>query len=133
MADVVALGLAFAAVELVFGLGAHPGDRYDDFQELGFFLAMVPFWVVVAKLYGLYDRDEDRADNTTADDLIGVVHVLTIGAWLVFAVSSASGSPIPGVGKCPVLGARNLFVTLARAAARTFCRRLPPISRTPSS
>jgi exopolysaccharide biosynthesis polyprenyl glycosylphosphotransferase len=126
LADVVALALAFAAVELVFGLGAHPGDRYDDFQELGFFLAMVPFWVVVAKLYGLYDRDEDRADNTTADDLIGVVHVLTIGAWLVFAVSSASGLANPGVGKCLVFwGLGILFVTLARAAARTFCRRLP--------
>jgi exopolysaccharide biosynthesis polyprenyl glycosylphosphotransferase len=126
VADVLALGLAFAAVQLVFGLGTHPGDRYDDFQELGFFLAMIPFWVVVAKIYGLYDRDEDRADNTTADDLIGVVHVLTIGTWLVFAASSVSGLASPGVGKCLVFwGLGILFVTLARAAARTFCRRQP--------
>jgi len=124
LADVLALSLAFAAVELVFGLGTHLGDRYDDLQEFGFFLAMIPFWVVAAKLYGLYDRDEDRADNTTADDLIGVVHVLTIGTWLVFAVASISGLASPEAGKCLMFwGLGILFVTLSRAAARTFCRR----------
>jgi exopolysaccharide biosynthesis polyprenyl glycosylphosphotransferase len=126
LADMLALCVAFGVVQLVFGVSTQLTDRYDAVEELGFFLATIPLWVVVAKLYGLYDRDEDRADNTTADDLVGVLHVLTIGTWLVFAVSSLSGLANPQIGKVFMFwGLGILFVTLSRAGARTYCRRQP--------
>ena len=38
-----------------------------------------------AKLYGLYDRDEERTDHSTADDFVGVFHIVTVGTWLLRA------------------------------------------------
>ena len=49
------------------------------------FALSLPLWVVAAKLYGLYDRDEEQVDRSRADDLIGVFHLVTVGSWLVFA------------------------------------------------
>jgi exopolysaccharide biosynthesis polyprenyl glycosylphosphotransferase len=122
-ADVVGLLLAFVTVQLVFGNSIHPGGRYD-LLEVGLFFATIPFWVVAAKLYGLYDRDEERADGTTADDLIGVLHVLIIGTTIVFAAVSLSGLGDPQIGTFVVFwGLGILFVTVARAGARSLCRR----------
>ena len=35
------------------------------------FLASLPAWIVLAKIYGLYEQDEERTDHTTVDDLGG--------------------------------------------------------------
>src|SRR5262249_44957509 len=78
----------------------------------------------VAKLYGLYDRDEDRADNTTADDLLGVLHVVTIGTWVVYATATVSHLADPAPLKFLAFwGLAIVLVTLARATARAVCRR----------
>ena len=42
----------------------------------------------MAKLYGLYDRDEERTDHSTVDDLVGVFHLVTVGTWLFFAFAA---------------------------------------------
>jgi exopolysaccharide biosynthesis polyprenyl glycosylphosphotransferase len=126
VADLIGLLLAFLTVLLAFGVSTHLGDRYKALAELGLFLGTVPFWVVAAKLHGLYDRDEERADATTADDLTGVLHVLTIGTWLVFAVASLLRIGHPRVGQFLVFwGLGILLVTLGRGGARAFCRRRP--------
>jgi exopolysaccharide biosynthesis polyprenyl glycosylphosphotransferase len=124
-ADVVALLFAFSIVEALSAVSTRVSvDRYSALHELGLFLVTIPFWVVAAKLYGLYDRDEERADATTADDLIGVLHVLTVGTWLVFAFASLSGLAHPHVAKFVLFwGFAILLMTLARAGARAFCRR----------
>jgi len=123
VADIFGLSLTFCVVQLVIG-SAPQGDRYSSLAEVGFFVATLPLWVVVAKLYGLYDRDEDRADNTTADDLTGVLHVLTLGTWLVFAIAAVTHLADPQPAKFLMFwGVAIPFVTLARAGARAFCRR----------
>jgi exopolysaccharide biosynthesis polyprenyl glycosylphosphotransferase len=123
VADIFGLSLTFGVVELAIG-SASRGDRYSSLAELGFFAATLPLWVVVAKLHGLYDRDEDRADNTTADDLTGVLHVLTLGTWLVFAFAAVTKFANPEPAKFLMFwGVAILFVTLSRAGARSFCRR----------
>lgn len=38
----------------------------------------------MARLYGLYSSDEERADHSTVDDVFGVFNRLTVGAWLLF-------------------------------------------------
>ena len=50
-------------------------DAVASQVELLVFCLSLPAWVVVAKLYGLYDFDEERTDHSTADGLVGVGHV----------------------------------------------------------
>jgi len=84
-ADVVGLSTAFAVAELAFGGGAaHGGDAVSRTTEILLFVVVLPLWIVMAKLYGLYDRDEERADHSTADDVVGVFHLVTVGTWLVY-------------------------------------------------
>ena len=59
-ADLLALTAAFVVVEVSFQqlVGAiGPG------VEAIIFLGLLPVWVLAAKLYGLYDRDEERATS----------------------------------------------------------------------
>ena len=81
-ADVVGLTLAFLISMLAFG--DHPqSDRVSSMRELVLFLAALPLWIVLTKLYGLYERDEERTDHSTVDDVVGVFHLVTVGAWLL--------------------------------------------------
>src|SRR2546422_5689571 len=58
-ADVAGLVIAAAVAELVF----HGGGS-GVLEDL-FFAGTIPGWIVMAKLYGLYDRDEERTDHST--------------------------------------------------------------------
>ena len=60
-------------------------DRVDRRAEFLIFALSLPAWIVVTKLYGLYDRDEERTDHSTADDVVGVFHMVTVCTWLFFA------------------------------------------------
>ena len=51
--------------------------------------------MIAAKLYGLYDRDEEQVDRSRADDLIGVFILVTVGSWLVFAFTRLTGLANP--------------------------------------
>src|SRR4051812_23206250 len=67
LADMIGLMAAFFVPPLLFGSLPQPTDA-----EILFFLAALPVWVLAAKLGGLYDHDEDRADHSTVDELAGV-------------------------------------------------------------
>ncbi|MGH2883792.1 MAG: hypothetical protein ACRDPA_14035, partial [Solirubrobacteraceae bacterium] len=68
VADLVGLIAAFAIAELFFRSYGSSGNRFGDVAEVAIFLCTLPGWIVVAKLYGLYDRDEERTDHTTVED-----------------------------------------------------------------
>ena len=53
----------------------------------------LPAWIVLAKLYGLYDHDEERTDHTTVDDVVGVFHLVTVTACGSASSALATGSP----------------------------------------
>src|SRR5215207_4666336 len=55
-ADVAGLLAAFFATELIF-LGNRLIDNVGIGEETLIFMALMPAWIVAAKLYGLYDRD----------------------------------------------------------------------------
>ena len=122
-ADVIGLSLAFLLAVLVFG-DRGPGDRLDAFGEFALFLTTLPLWVVVAKLHGLYDRDEDRADHSTVDDVVSVFHLVTIGAWVLYAGAWMAGLAEPELAR--VFAFWVLAIALVcggRALARSLCRR----------
>ena len=51
---------------------------------------MLPLWVVLFKLYGLYDRDGKRVSHSTVDDIPWLFHALLIGSLFVYALMRVS-------------------------------------------
>ena len=66
-ADTIGIAIAFAMSTVAFGPDA--GDRIQPSGEVFLFLLTLPMWLVLAKLQGLYERDEERADHSTADEI----------------------------------------------------------------
>lgn len=125
-ADVVALTASFGIVELVLGSAHTPTDAVGFHTEFVLFILSLPAWIVLAKLYSLYDRDEERADYSTGDELIGVFHLVTVGAFLFFACAWVTGLVDPTPAKIIAFWALAIVtMTAARASARAFCRRQP--------
>ncbi len=84
------LGLTVAFV-LLQGVVESSSDRVGKVPfdgELVLFACSLPLWFVLARAMGLYDRDEERPEHTTIDDLVGVFQLVTIGIWLNFVVAS---------------------------------------------
>ena len=126
VADVVGLAVAFFAAEMLFGTSSLPVDRVGRAAELAFFVATLPGWVVMAKLYRLYDNDDERADHSTIEDFVGVFHLLTVGTWCVYVAAWASGAAEPGMTRLVAFWLLGVaLVTLARGLARARCRRHP--------
>ena len=94
----------------------------------------LPAWVIAAKLYGLYDRDEERTDHSTTDDVVGVFHLVTVGVWILFAGAWVTGVTHPDLKKTALFWALAiLFITVGRAVgAQHRAAQLRPTSRTPS-
>jgi exopolysaccharide biosynthesis polyprenyl glycosylphosphotransferase len=99
-------------------------DAYSPRLEIFAFLLTVPAWIVITKLYGLYDHDDERANHSTADDFGGVFHMVTVCTWLVIVVTYLSDIANPTAQKLVVFWAAAIaFVCLARAGARALARR----------
>ena len=124
LADIVGLMLAFTIATLLFP-GAGPVDNEVGHVAEGvFFLITLPAWVLVANLYGLYRNDEERTDHSSADDLVGVFHLVTVGSWFVFLAARVLGVAHPSVPRLIAFWvAAIVLVTTARVVARAACRR----------
>jgi exopolysaccharide biosynthesis polyprenyl glycosylphosphotransferase len=124
VADVVALSLAFVVAAALSSIWAAEGhDPLTWHAEALLFLPSLPAWIVVAKIYGLYDRDEERTDHSTADEFVGVFHVVTIGAWLLYSVATAVDAADPSFARFFVFWALAIVLICAcRAVARAHCR-----------
>jgi exopolysaccharide biosynthesis polyprenyl glycosylphosphotransferase len=123
LADLIGLTCAFAVAEAAF-----PAEVLNDHirlrTEIVFFVLTLPAWVIFAKVHGLYDRDGDTTDHTTADDVVGVLHLVTLGTWLFFTLGWATGLAAPKVPKLLTLWFLAIvLVTLARVVARAYARR----------
>jgi exopolysaccharide biosynthesis polyprenyl glycosylphosphotransferase len=126
VADLVGLSLAFTVAQLAFGGEAGPSDGLPPQWEIAVFFLTLPCWIVGAKLYELYDLDEERADYTTTDELVRVFHLVTVGAWLLFAGSWLTGATHVTLAKLTTFwGLAIVLVVLGRAAARAFARSSP--------
>lgn len=121
-ADAIGISLAFAISSLAFPTAG--GDRIHPTGEIFLFLLTLPMWLVLAKLQGLYERDEERTDHSTIDEIAGVVVVVTLGTWFFQALSWMSGLASPQLGRLVAFWLLAVaLVTTGRAAARAFTRR----------
>jgi exopolysaccharide biosynthesis polyprenyl glycosylphosphotransferase len=122
-ADAIGLLAAMLLAEWIVGTTSNAG-AVDALTETILLVASIPGWIVVAKIYGLYDKDEERTDHSTTDDLAGVFHVITICTWLFWAGAYLTGIAHPTAPKLVVFWvAAILFVSVGRAAARSLSRR----------
>ncbi len=124
-ADVVGLLAAFLVTEALFPSNAVT-DPVGSGKRTLIFVLMLPAWVLAAKLYGLYDRDEERATHSTADEVVSVFHLITVGTWGFFATSWLVGLGHPNQAKLTTFWLLAILgVTTARSGARTLARRHP--------
>jgi len=125
LADVVGLLAAFLVTQLVLGDFSQGVDpRIVDLFLI--FLVSLPVWVVAAKLYGLYDRDEERTDHSTADDVSGVFHLVTVLVWVLFAGAWITEVTTPQIRKTALFWLLAIvFIAGARILGRSLVRRSP--------
>ncbi|HET8811931.1 MAG TPA: sugar transferase [Gaiella sp.] len=117
-ADLTALVTAFVALQFVFPAQAS-NDRLSLDSEAILFAASLPVWVVLARAMGLYDRDAERPEHTTVDDLVGIVSLVTTVIWLSFVVAFVTGSADPDFGKWVVFWALAIvLIAVARSIVR---------------
>lgn len=123
IADIVGLlGAFLLALALVSTSPAL--DVVDERWEIGLFVASLPLWVLIARMHGLYDRDEERTDHSTIDDIFGVLQMASVGTWGFLAITEISGLPHPSLTRLVVFWAiAILLVPLLRAIARVLGRR----------
>ncbi len=85
VSDAVCLAVAMAVAMALAG-GMH-GHSWPELLLYG--LITLPAWVVLFKMYGLYERDAKRLSHNTLDDLPALFHALLFGCllmWCWFAV-----------------------------------------------
>jgi exopolysaccharide biosynthesis polyprenyl glycosylphosphotransferase len=123
-ADVFGLLAAFFATELLFANDLVGGVGIGT--QSAIFVASLLAWVVAAKLYGLYDRDEERATHSTADEVVNVFHLITVGVWFFYATSWLVGLAHPSQTKLTTFWLLALLAVIGmRLAARALARRHP--------
>jgi exopolysaccharide biosynthesis polyprenyl glycosylphosphotransferase len=123
-ADVVGLITSFLLAQWLFAPEGRVADGISPSAETLLFLSTLPAWLVLAKLYGLYDRDEERTDHSTVDDLPGVFQMLTAGVWLFFIVTWLMAIVVPVPAKLAAFWLLAVvLVSLLRAGSRALCRR----------
>jgi exopolysaccharide biosynthesis polyprenyl glycosylphosphotransferase len=81
LADVLGLVCAFGLASLI------ASDRSPAFGLLLSSLPTIPIWIVLFKLYGLYDRDLRRINHAGLDDVQWLFHALIVGTLLFWGYS----------------------------------------------
>jgi exopolysaccharide biosynthesis polyprenyl glycosylphosphotransferase len=114
----VADGAAVIAAVLVAALGALS-------VAAGFWLvALLPVWIVLAKLNGLYDRDHRALRHLTADELGSIMTWATVATALMMAAIALVPSGTSGLASAVLLWLALVVLTpLLRALARVLWRR----------
>jgi len=125
LADGIGLTIAFLVSTTMFKHDP-PSDFVSTQWEIALFLLTLPLWVILASLYGLYERDEEWADHSTADEVFGVVNLVTVGTWIFFVATWASGLADPQLARLVSLWLLAVIaIPVFRTVARSLCRRSP--------
>jgi exopolysaccharide biosynthesis polyprenyl glycosylphosphotransferase len=121
LADLIGIAGAYFLAEAVWGGSAGSLSPLAEYVAL---LGTLPVWVVGAKVYGLYDKDEERTDHSTGDEVFTLLHFITLGTWVLFVGGWLTGIINPDFPKLVTFWISALaFVGVGRAVARALCRR----------
>lgn len=121
-ADLVGLVGAFALSEWLVNWHDSLGVLSAS-NEIIAFVVSLPAWVLIAKIYGLYERDEERTDHSTVDDFAGVFHLVTVCTFLFWAFAHVTQAAHPTPSKLLIFWvAAVAFISAGRAFARCLAR-----------
>ena len=122
-ADVLGLIIAYG-VALEFSAPSTAADHVRPVWEIALFVMTLPLWVLLARIYGLYDRDEERTDHSTVDDVVGMFQVVTLGTWSFLLITHVFDLPSPNLGRLFLFWLfAVLLIPFLRAASRAVGRR----------
>jgi exopolysaccharide biosynthesis polyprenyl glycosylphosphotransferase len=120
VADLAGLSLAYLLTSLFWGTHGALGSS----REVLVFAITLPCWAIVAKLQGLYRNDQEQADHSTTDDVVGVLHLVTLGVWMLLVASRVGGRPNPSIFALITFWAFAVAVLpMGRTIARRACKR----------
>ena len=121
-----AIGL-LAALAIALALGANP-FRVDHLDPLLLMAATLPLWLVLFKLYGLYDRDIKRISHSSIDDLPWLFHALLLGGLGFWGLLRITPEPQLTLLESFLFGvsAIVLIIGLRSAARRALARWMGP-------
>jgi exopolysaccharide biosynthesis polyprenyl glycosylphosphotransferase len=121
LSDLLGFLVAFVVAT---SLTTSEGTTLNTSEEILLLALSLPIWVVLMKLHGLYDNDEDRADHSTVDEIIHVFHVVTIGAWVFFVFTHATDLVAIPLDRLVLFWLSAIVgIPAIRAATRAVCRR----------
>jgi len=92
-------------------------------------LALLPLWIVGAKLHGLYDHDQERIRHLTIDELPGLFRWVTISVAITALVIAVGPSPLTPTATAVMWVVAFGTAVLLRFAVRFAWRRLVPPAR----
>jgi exopolysaccharide biosynthesis polyprenyl glycosylphosphotransferase len=122
LADLIGLSLAFLLAEQLAQTRIGVG-HVDPIHEYLVFVFTLPAWILITKLHGLYDYDQERTGHDTVDDIPHIFHVVTVGVFLLFVTAWATRIASPDPGKLVVFwGLAIVLVAVARVVARGLSR-----------
>src|SRR5436190_2516773 len=103
----------------------------DEIVNAFWVAALLPAWIVLAKLHGLYDRDHRALRHLTADELPNIFLWVVTGSTLtVLVVPRLTGQDFMPGRFLQVFAITFAAAVFLRAAARFAWRRLVPPDRT---
>jgi len=118
-----AVGIAVGLAVSLYAFGSH---HHADDLIAG--LVTLPLWILLLKIYGLYDADGKRVSHCTVDDVPWVFHAMVFGAlalWTVFRATPLEKINLEQFVAFVITG--WVCVLLARAATRRiFCALVAP-------
>jgi len=121
LSDLLGLLVAFFVASM---LTSSAGTTLSAPEEAALLALSLPVWIVLLKLHGLYDRDEEATDHSTVNELVGVFHVLTVGAWLFFVLIRATDAWALPLDRLVIFWLTAvLSIPTIRAITRAICRR----------
>jgi exopolysaccharide biosynthesis polyprenyl glycosylphosphotransferase len=122
-ADLVGLVVALAVSIALFA-------NSDVLTSIFWGLVALPGWILIFKIYGLYDRDSKRVSHATVDDVPWIFHSLVIGSLLLWLLLRyAPGEDVVFFEGLAFFGIAFGGILLGRAAARASRRFLIPPER----
>ena len=119
IADLLGLSLAYLVTTLFWGEAGALGSA----KEMLIFCCTLPCWLVVANLQGLYRADQEHADHSTADDIVKVFYLVTIGVWVLLVSSRLIGRTSPSIYALITFWTLTICaLPLMRTVTRRLCR-----------
>jgi exopolysaccharide biosynthesis polyprenyl glycosylphosphotransferase len=123
--------LAVSDAVAVAGAGLVAGAVEGTVEETALWIvALLPVWLLLAKLLGLYDQDHRRIRHQTVDEIPGIFHWVTLAAAATVLAIQVTNSGLLGPrGAVALWVAAILGALAARAASRFAWRLLVPSER----